>query len=89
MSENDTQVVNATDRSGEAICEMLPTSLKVEDWTGTLTMVSTASLSEGQTVKFSGPFQKGDYCIDEDSMLSENGLRTPTFNFSFTSIGAN
>src|SRR6202007_1665730 len=54
---------------------------------GTDLFNDVAALSEGDSVTFSGEFQ-GDstYCIKEDSLLAENGLRTPLFAFKFTAV---
>lgn len=46
-----------------------------------------SALTEGQTVTFSGAFHEDDtYCIAENSIMDENGLRTPTFAFRFASV---
>ena len=129
-TSNDTQVVAAKGDRGDAICSLLPSTLKVSDWTGTVSGISTelygdagtimieiapdieviteqgfldsddttidpdselfeqlTELSEGQEVTFSGEFVADeDYCIAEDSLNSENGLRTPDFLMRFSSI---
>lgn len=46
-----------------------------------------AKLTKGQEVTFSGKFREDKtYCLEETSVMDENGLRTPTFAFEFSSI---
>ncbi|MCR1784112.1 hypothetical protein KVF89_16350 [Nocardioides carbamazepini] len=126
-ADNGAQVNQAKVSLGDKLCEILPTSLKVEEWKGTVVTISdtlggddailkielakgiaieadaglfdtgieagsdvygqVAGLSEGQSVTFSGAFQKdGTYCISENSIVDSNGLRTPTFAFKFSSV---
>lgn len=129
-TENDAQVVAAKKERASAICQLLPSTLKIEDWSGTITRISTelggdegtvmieiaegieiiteqgwlntkdttidadsplfqqlASLETGQEVVFDGTFVgSAEYCIEEDSAGSENGLRTPDFLMTFERI---
>ncbi|GAA2070090.1 hypothetical protein GCM10009821_03700 [Aeromicrobium halocynthiae] len=50
-TENDTQVVAAKRERGEALCELLPSSLAVEDWRGTLTSITTELAGDDGVVK--------------------------------------
>lgn len=119
-TDNDTQVVGAKRARGNAICNLLPSSLEVEEWTGTVTGLTTelgndqglvkinighdvdivsddidpdsdvfgelTSLRKGDAVTFSGTFDEGTYCIDEESLLSANGLHTPDFSFVLSTV---
>lgn len=126
-TNNGAQVIEAKVARGSAICDVLPNSLKVKGWQGTVVSVTdelggdeailtiqlapaikidadtgifatgikpgtklydeVAQLTKGQSVTFSGEFQKDKtYCVKENSLLDENGLRTPTFAFEFTSV---
>jgi hypothetical protein len=54
---------------------------------GSALYAEVAALAKGQTVTFSGRFQKDKtYCIKETSIMDENGLRTPRFAFEFSSV---
>lgn len=44
------------------------------------------SLSQGDSVTFSGRFIRGPDCLEEQSIADENGVLTPDFTFKFTSI---
>jgi len=44
------------------------------------------SLSEGDEVTFSGRFVRAPGCLEEQSLVDENGVLTPDFSFKFSSI---
>ena len=44
------------------------------------------SLSEGDEVTFSGRFVRAPDCLEEQSLVDENGVLTPDFSFKFSSI---
>ena len=43
-------------------------------------------LKEGDSVTFSGRFVRGPDCLEEQSLVDENGVLTPDFTFKFSSI---
>lgn len=61
---------------------------------GSNTLISPSSplydklgdLSEGDEVTFSGRFVRGPDCLEEQSLIDENGVLTPDFSFTFSSI---
>jgi hypothetical protein len=44
------------------------------------------NLSEGDKVTFSGRFVRAPGCLEEQSLVDENGVLTPDFSFKFSSI---
>jgi hypothetical protein len=44
------------------------------------------NLSEGDSVTFSGKFVRGPDCLEEQSLVDENGVLTPDFTFRFSAI---
>jgi hypothetical protein len=131
-SDNQILVVQARKTRARALCQLLPSSLRVKGWTGTIENISTvlggdsgvlsidvghdiavqtwdnwlsdlgddtlidtdsplytelATLREGDKVVFSGQFiGDGDTCIDEQSLLDANGMKTPDFTFRFAEV---
>ena len=44
-------------------------------------------LNEGDRVYFSGRFSSDEDCIEESSVVDENGMKTPTFIFKYSGVG--
>jgi hypothetical protein len=75
-------------------------SVAVQTWNnsasdiGSNTLISPSSslydklgnLSEGDKVTFSGRFVRAPNCLEEQSLIDENGVLTPDFSFKFSSI---
>jgi hypothetical protein len=131
-TDNEIAVVQARKARGKALCLLLPRTLRVNGWTGTIEDVSTelggdkgvlsidlghgiavetwnnsfsdagsgtmiatnsrvyralAKVSDGDRVKFSGNFiRDGSNCLEEQSLMDVNGMKTPDFSFKFSSV---